>query len=312
MPANLTPDYLAAERDYKSAATPAEKIAALERMMATLPKHKGTEKMQADIRRRLSQARKETAKKGAHATPFYVVPKEGAAQVALVGPPNAGKSQLLSRITHARPEVADYPFTTRVPRPGMMPYEDVNIQIVDLPPLSPEFMEPWLPQVIRAAHLGIAVVDVNDATVLDEMEFLDQAALQYKFPPPRLLLANKIDLPGAEDNFTALEDLYGGRYRCMAVSALTGRNLDALGPLLFEMLELVRVYTKVPGRKADLGAPYVVRRGQTVIDVARLVHKDFAENLKYARLFHPSAERDGMAVERDHPVQDRDILEFHI
>lgn len=312
MPANLTPDYLAAEREYKSAGTPAEKIAALERMMATLPKHKGTEKMQADIRRRLSQARKETAKKGGHATPFYIVPKEGAAQVALVGPPNGGKSQLLAHLTHAHPEIADFPFTTRVPQPGMMPYEDVNLQLIDLPPLSPEFMEPWLPQVIRAANMSIAVVDVNDAAVLDEIEFLNRAGEQYKIPAPRLLLANKIDLPGAEDSFAALRDLYGDRYRCIAVSALTGRNLGTLGPLLFDLLELVRVYTKAPGKKADIGAPYVVRRGQTVIDVARLVHKDFAENLKYARLFRLSGERDGMAVERDHVVRDRDILEFHI
>jgi len=143
MPANLTPDYLAAERDYKQAATPAERIAALERMLATVPKHKGTEKIQADLKRRLSQARKESTKKGAaHSVPFYLVEKEGAGQVVLLGPPNAGKSQLVAALTHAHPEVADYPFTTRLPTPGMMSYQNVQIQLIDLPPLSEEFMEP--------------------------------------------------------------------------------------------------------------------------------------------------------------------------
>ena len=144
MAANLSPDYLEAEREYKSAVTAAEKIAALERMLATVPKHKGTEKLQADIKRKLSQARKDGQKKGgaAHAAPFYQVEREGAGQVALVGPPNSGKSQLVNALTHARPEVADFPFTTRFPTPGMMLYENVHIQLVDLPPLAVEFTEP--------------------------------------------------------------------------------------------------------------------------------------------------------------------------
>src|SRR5512135_280512 len=124
MPANLTPDYLAAEREYKAAQSQAEKVAALERMLATLPKHKGTEKLYADLKRRLSQARKDSQKKGAaHSAPFYAVEREGAGQVALVGPPNSGKSSLVAALTHAEPEIAEYPFTTRLPTPGMMPFE---------------------------------------------------------------------------------------------------------------------------------------------------------------------------------------------
>jgi len=311
MPANLTPEYMAAEKDYKAAETPSEKVAALERMLATLPKHKGTEKMQADIRRRLSQVRKESAKKGGHATPFYLVPREGAGQVALVGPPNAGKSQLLATLTHAHPEVGDYPFTTRLPMPGMLPFEDIQIQLVDLPPLSAEFMEPWLPQVIRNASLNVLVVDLNDPALLDQLEFLHSAAERYRLAPPPLLLGNKLDLPGAADNLIALQDLYGPRFRYLGISARTGLNLASLAPTLFDLLEIVRIYTKVPGKKAELGAPYVIHRGQTVLDAARRVHKDFAEHLKFARLFHVSGEG-GLAVERDHVLQDRDVLEFHI
>lgn len=314
MPANLSPEYLEAEREYREARTPAEKIAALERMLATIPKHKGTEKLQADIKRRLSQTRKEAQQKkgGAHATPFYQVEREGAGQVVLVGPPNAGKSQLVARLTNARPEVAEYPFTTRMPTPGMMNFEDVQIQLVDLPPIAPEFTESWLPQVLRYANLGVLVVDVNDPAVLDQIDYIEQRLDGWRVRRPALLVANKADLPGARENFAALEELVGERYSCLLISAETGEGLDRFARAVFDALELVRVYTKAPGRKPDLTAPFIARRGDTVVDVARMVHKDFAEKLKFARLYRLDGDRDGIMVERTYLVQDRDILEFHI
>ena len=313
MPANLTPDYLHAEREYKSAQTHAEKIAALERMLATVPKHKGTEKLQADLKRRLSQARKESQKKGAaHSVPFYVVEREGAGQVVLIGPPNSGKSRLLCALTHARTEVADYPFTTRFPTPGMMLHENVQIQLVDLPPISAEFTEPWIPQVIRNANAGVLVVDLEDAGVLDEIDFIYQTLDRQRLPKPALLVGNKLDLPGAEENLAALADLYRDRFRCLAISAAAGRNLDRFSRAVFDLLGIVRVYTKAPGKKAELTSPFVLHRGQTVQDAARLVHKDFADHLKFARLFRASGDRDGLLVEHTHLVEDEDILEFHI
>ncbi len=313
MPANLTADYLSAEQAFKEAHTPAEKIAALEEMLARLPKHKGTEKLQADIRKRLSAARKESQKKGAaHATPFYLVKKEGAAQVALVGPANSGKSQLVCALTHARPEVADYPFTTRIPLPGMMSYQDVQIQLVDLPAVAAEFMEPWVMQAIRHADMSALVVDVNDPAVLDEIDFVCGTLERASVAAPRLLAANKADLPGAGENYAALEELLGGRFRMTAVSAAAGRNLDGFAASVFEALEVVRVYTKAPGKKADTSAPYILRRGSTVIDAARMVHRDFAEHLKFARLVRSDGHHDGLLVERTHVLEDRDILEFHI
>jgi len=313
MPANLSPEYLAAERDYRAAHTTAEKIAALERMLATIPKHKGTEKLQADLKRRISQARKEGQKKGAaHAAPFYQVEREGAGQVALIGPPNSGKSQLVCALTHAEPEVADYPFTTRLPTPGMMAFENVQIQLVDLPPVSPEFSEPWIPQVVRNANGALLVVDVNDPELLDQIEYILREFETWRLPPPRLLAANKIDVPGGRENFRALADLFGERWRSVPISALTGENLDLFRRAVFELLRIVRVYTKAPGKKADLSSPFVLPAGKTVQDAARLVHKDFAERLKFARLFRLGGDRDGLMVERTHLVEDEDILEFHL
>jgi small GTP-binding protein len=312
MSANLSPEYISAERDYKSAQSHDEKLAALERMLSTIPKHKGTEKLQADIKRRLSRLRKEGQKKGPRMTPFWIVKKEGAGQVALTGPPNAGKSQLVAALTHAHPEVAAYPFTTRKPVPGMMNYQNVQIQLIDLPPISAEFTESWIPQVIRTADLSLLVVDTSDVAVLEEIEFVLALYEQHRLSPPELLLGNKSDLPGALENLEALRELYGDRFRYLPVSATRGDGLDLLARQIFLDLNLVRFYSKPPGKPADMSKPYVLHRGQTVVDAAREVHRDFADAMKFTRLYHIDGHHSGLMVERTHVVEDQDILEFHI
>ena len=227
MPANLTPDYLEAERRFKSAKTTEEKIAAMEEMMATIPRHKGTEKMQADLKRRLSKLRAEQARRPTSRIGIiHRVEKEGAGQVAMVGPPNSGKSLLVRRLTHAMPEVADYPFTTRVPLPGMMPFEDVQVQLVDLPPVHPDFPESWLYQIIRNADAALLVVDLSDPDLLEDLETtLGQLAgakvqlAEGELPSApgwirkrTLLVANKIDASGAPEGLEILRDLYGERF----------------------------------------------------------------------------------------------------
>ncbi|MFQ5664410.1 MAG: TGS domain-containing protein [Terriglobia bacterium] len=347
MPANLTPEYLAAEERFKQARTPEEKIAALEAMLSAIPKHKGTEKMQGDLKRRLKRVRGEKGKKGAtrHAAPIHYVEHEGAGQVALVGPPNCGKSALLAALTRATPAVADYPFSTRSPLPGMMPFENIQVQLVDLPPLDPLFPEAWVPQTIRNADAVALLVDLGDPDLLDHLtqtlEQLDHGKIrvaqgQGELPrgfvrKPALLVGNKCDRPGARDNLEVLAELWGERFRLarpaspparsaggqnaqagglLPVSAQTGENLEELRRVLFELLGVVRVYTKSPGKKADREAPYVLPRGATVRDVAARVHKDIAAGLKFARLWG-GTRFDGQRVDRDHLLDDQDIVELH-
>ena len=325
MPANLTPEYLEAEKQLKSATTTEQKIMALEQMLATIPRHKGTEKLQADLKRRLSKLRNAQDKRPVSRVGLmHRVEKEGAGQVVLVGPPNSGKSLLLRSLTHAMPEVADYPFTTRVPLPGMMAFEDIQIQLVDLPPVHPDFPESWLYQIIRNADSALLVVDLSDPDLLEDLETtlgeLQKAKVSLGAGPhpnspgwitmKTVLVGNKLDSSGAADDLEILKELYGARFPILQVSAKSAETLEGFRRAVFELLELVRVYTKAPGKKPDLAAPYVLKRGSRLLDLAAQVHHDFVTQLKYARVWgHGRFE--GQMVNRDYQLVDQDMIELH-
>ena len=330
MPANLTPQYMAAEQRFKQASSHAEKIACLEEMLRVIPKHKGTDKLQADLKRRLSKLRQEAQKAAATRRGFSLtVDVEGAGQIVMVGPPNVGKSALLGALTKATPEVADYPFTTRRPMPGMVPLENVQLQLVDMPPISRESMEPWMSQIVRQADAMLLVVDVADPAVLDAVELIAAVLQEWKILPTAgsltpteavavgvvarraLLLGNKCDVPASKENWDMVQELYSPRWPTLAVSATQGHNLDVLRRELYTLLDIVRVYTKAPGKKPDLTAPFTMPRGSTVVEVAATVHKDFAAHLKFARIW--GAEKyEGQMVQRDYIVQEGDVIELHM
>jgi len=329
MPANLPPQYLAAEHRYKEAKTPQEKIKALKEMWALLPKHKGTDKLQADLKRRLARHKEEleTRGKGGKKGFSVYVDREGAGQVVLVGPPNVGKSQILSALTHAAPEVAAYPFTTRMPQPGMMPFENIQIQLVDLPPVSPEYMEPWVPEIIKHADSALLVVDLSGEDPLEQvtttLEVLDRHKVQLVGPSSTpvadalvfykktLLVANKMDAPGAEDTFTTLSELYRDTLPAIAISARRGTHLEDLKRQIFQGLDIVRVYSKPPGKEADTTKPFTFPRGSTLLDFAEAIHKDFVEHLKFARVW--GADKfEGQRVNKDYELEDGDVIELHL
>jgi len=316
MPANLTPQYIEAEKRFKQAQTAQEKMAALEEMMATIPKHKGTEKLQADLKKKMSALRKEaeqTKKSGRRET--FVVDREGARQLALVGSPNSGKSQLVRTLTHATPEVADYPYTTRIPIPGMMLFENVHLQLLDLPPISPEFTESWVAQVIRNADAVLWIIDLSDDDVLDRLDetrgFLSNAHTDLE-KMKVLMVGNKKDTEGASEREGIVRDIYQDSFPMTTISAAaaSSEEIEQFKRVVYDFLDVVRVYTKAPGKKSDLTDPYVVARGSTVLDVAEKVHRDFVANLKYARIWG-EGKTDGIMVPRDFVITEGDILELH-
>jgi hypothetical protein len=329
VPANLPPQYKEAEQRYREAKGHEEKLEALREMMALLPKHKGTDKLQADLRHRISKLEEEgehARRAGGHHFDPGHVRSEGAGQWALIGPPNAGKSALLRALTHAHPEVAAYPFTTRVPQPGMMPFEDLQVQLVDTPAVTAQHAEPYMTNLVHAADGVVLVVDVT----ADDLEpaaaalrsllarsrvWPASSPLPAEAPPfalqrPVLSAANKCDLD-PDGTFAALaREALGADLPFFPVSAEHGTGLEDLRRALFQELHRIRIYAKEPGRKPDLERPFVLRHGATVHDLALQVHKDIAERLKYARIWG-SAKFDGQQVDREHVLNDRDVVELH-
>lgn len=330
MPANLTPQYLEAERKYREARTPQEKLHALREMFAVMPKHKGTDRLQGDIKRKIAMLTDEMehAKKSSGKRYNEYVPREGAGQIVLVGPPNAGKSSIIDRLTHATPEVGPYPFTTKKPLPAMMPFEDIQIQLVDMPPITETYYEGWLSNIIRVCDLVMLVVGVDDLdpdgslrVILKHMEeagvvFTGESVARGAdddfgvIRKQALLALNKADL-GEADLVKDLVRPVVGDLPVYEISCKSGAGLEDLRQTLYTTLSIVRVYTKTPGKKADLSKPYVVKRGTTVLEMAKLIHKDFAERLRFARVWgHTRFE--GQPVEKTYVLQDKDVIEIHI
>jgi len=330
MPTNVGPEYKAAETRYRMAATPEAQFAALQEMLSTIPKHKGTEKMQADLKRRISELKKEAVqrRRSGHKSPYVVERAEGG-QTALIGPPNAGKSMLLSRLTGAEPEVAPYPYTTQMPVPGMMPVEDIMLQLVDLPAVTKDAYEPWVMDIVRRSDVVLLVVDAGDDDVLARLDDLwglleekgiallpawgdtDDEVTDRVLPKRGLVVANKVDLDGAAENLVVLRELFGARWPILAVSAVTGQGLEELRRGIVRAARVIRVYTKAPGQQARRTRPFLLPLGSTVLDAARAVHADFALKLRYARIWG-SGRFEGQKVSRDDTLRDGDLLEFHI
>ncbi len=329
MTANLTPQYHDAEERFKKASDHAEKLTALREMIALLPKHKGTEKMLADLRKRLSKLEDEAAHapRGGpgHRVEVGHVKREGAGQWVLLGPPNAGKSALLAALTHAHPEVGDYPFTTRAPLPGMMEFEDVQVQLVDTPAVAVGHTESYLPNLAHDADGVLLVLDVTaddgEASARLLHDLLARARVWPRarpLPPdaPPFLLAKPVLVLGnkAEDDDGTFAELareaVGADLPFYPVSAITGAGLEPLREVLFRELKRIRVYGKEPGKKPDFERPFVLPEGTTIQDLAVHVHKEIAERLKFARLWG-HAKFDGQQVDRHHVLADKDVVELH-
>ena len=314
MPANLPPQYFEAEKKFRLAKNPADKIVALEEMLAIMPKHKGTDHLRADLRRKIARLTQISEKKAATQRASMLIDKEGAAQIAVIGLPNAGKSQLVSSLTNASPTVAEYPFTTKNATPGMMEFENIQIQLIDTPPLTEQSVVWWLPHMIRRADALLIVVDLADAPLAQvEAIFteLESRKIDIKDKVKALIVGNKLDLANAKENHLALKNKYQGQLPVIAISAREGVGLEELKREIFQMLDIIRVYTKAPGQKPEFTDPIILERGSTLEDAAASVHKDFAAKLKYARIWG-SGKHDGIMAKRDHVLQDGDIIELHL
>jgi ribosome-interacting GTPase 1 len=326
MPANLPPQYFEAEKRYRAAREPDEKIAALEEMLAIMPHHKGTDRLHAVLRQKIAKLSQEAERKLATArrAGFYIQ-REGAGQVMLVGPANTGKSQLLAAVSEAIPEIAEYPFTTKTPVPGMMKFEGLQIQLVDTPPIGYKEVRVLLSNILRSADLIAIVIDLSrepEGQVETALQGLREARIEPltddgmqatpgSYPRKMLIVGNKNDLADSSRNWERLRSQYSKLFPLVSISARGGRSLEEFKRAIYQALNIIRVYTKTPGSKADLTDPMVLKKGSTLEEAAEALHKDFYQNLKYAVVWG-SGKYDGQRVAKGHVLQDGDIVEFHI
>ena len=328
MPANLPPQYFETEKKLKTAKSIPEKIQILEELLSIVPKHKGTEKLQAILKRKISKLRDQEKKRSAPArrAPLFYIEKSGAGQVILIGPPNSGKSKILNSLTNASSEVADYPYTTKKPVPGMMPYKNIQIQLVDTPPIGEEYFEPWLTELIKLSDGILLVVDLSDDDLLSQIDNIINKLEAKKiklvgsieenlenriFQKRTIIIGNKYDLDRAKENFEILKELLGKKFPLFPYSAEENKNSENFKEEIYKLLDVVRFYSKIPGKKPDLEEPFVFKRGSTIMDMAERIHKDFAHKLKYARVWGTN-KFDGQKVTRDYVLQEEDIIELHI
>jgi len=328
MPANLTPQYLEAEVKFKQAKATPEKIKALEMMMAVIPKHKGTEKLRGQLKSRMAKLKEELQRKPTlgKAEQLYNMRREGAAQVVLLGPPNSGKSSVFIQLTHASSEVADYPFTTQEPIPGMMKFENLQIQLIDTPPIQPDHIEPGFSNLVRNADALLLIVDLTGGpvsqmeTLLEELKRMKLGVVGKESIPSEeggwvsrrgLILANKCDVKNAFEAYRTVEAHFSRSLPIYPISAKEAMNLEELRKEVYQLLDRIRVYTKPPGGEPDLTEPVILKKGSTVEDVAFSVHKDFAARLRYARIWG-SGRFGGQMAKRDYVVNEGDVIELHI
>lgn len=343
MSANLTPQFHKAKEEYHRSSTNEEKLVALEEMLRTIPKHKGTDKMQANIKTQLSKVKSEAKKQSnkSKQKPFWIIERQGAARIVLVGPPNTGKSQFLLSISNAATKVAPYPYTTQKPIPGMAVHKNIQLQIIDLPPFTTNSPS-WIMEIIRTSDLVLIFLDTSSDSILSQLETLSEALISNNlkllsplvindyeeesdfiedadlFADPNsrkaIIIANKCD----KQSFSELFDIFLEFLEMLEIdlpihniSAKENLYIDSLFDNILDYLEIISAYTKAPGEEPNYNEPVALRKGATLTDLAMIIHKDFANKLKFARVWGPST-FDGQKVSKDYVICNQDVVEFNI
>ena len=330
MPANLPPTYYKLKHQHEAAKTDEERLSLLEEMLRIVPKHKGSEKVVSDLRRRIAKLKKGPSaaggqRSGRKGNYSEHIPKQGAGQIVLLGPPNGGKSNILVNFTKAKPDVSPTPYTTTTPTVGMLRYENIQFQLIDTPSIMQDFVSPTVLTIARNADLRLAVLSLASDNLLDDLDMVlatlnDAGNGAAEEEGAALVVANQLDTAGAADRLEILIEYWrslqaniephGEKFHIYPISAETGEGREALLQGLYNALNIVRVYPKAPGKQIEYDDPIVLSNGATVLDAALGLHKDFAE-FRFARIWGPQW-HDGQSVSRNDVVYDGDVVEFHL
>ena len=385
MPANLPAEAEKALAKYQAARTIEDKIKALEEALSLIPDHKGTEKLRGRIKRRIAELKREAERKAALKAArkdYFNIPKEGAAQIAIIGVANSGKSSLLKALTNAKPQISYYPLTTTLPTPGMMMYDNVELQLVELPAILTENLEETqftnrsigfaknsdlililldggldpakqLEKILEILNesgitlkpkrceieiekkdsggirfvtfgrleadtreiisllqsIGIknAVVKVSGDAGIEDFEDLVIREVVHK---KAVIAVNKMDKIGSTSPDLLRKIIGSEEVPIIEVSAEKGYGLEKLKQAILKSLDLIRVYTRKGGVKSD--KPIILPRNSTIKDLAEVIHREFAEKMKYAKVWGRSVRIQGQRVGPDHILEDGDVVEIKL
>jgi ribosome-interacting GTPase 1 len=389
MPTNLPAEAKRKWAEVSAARNLREKLQLMQEFLSLVPKHKGTAKLCAQVKKQMAVLRREIEegkrRKAGRGGPKFFIEKEGAAQIVILGLTNVGKSSLLAAATNAKVEVSPAPYTTKEPVPGMLPYEDIQFQLVEAPALMEgaadgkawglqtlalarnadglilmvdltqnpaeqlstivgelektrilvskpkarveierKFMGAGLrvivfgrfldctfkdvEELLKSYRVTDAVVKIYGEATLDDVEDAVFESTAYK---PAIIVANKTDAEGAEENLKILEAYVGGQLPIIAVSCKTGTGIAKIGEALFKSLDLIRVYTKEPGERSCSEKPFVLKKGSTVYDLAKSIHSDFREKFSYARVWAERLVFSPQKVGATFALEDGDVVEIH-
>lgn len=276
MATNVSPEYIKAEGEYRKAGSLKEKLQCLEKMLAAIPKHKGTEKMQQQIKQRMSKTRlmieKESQKKGSGGANFFQIKKTGDALIVITGTTNGMHRELFEGLT--KKNVVGHLLTQR-PEIGVVDYGGAIVQMCLLPEMTSDYLErnygPSCVAIMRQADLIVVSCSHEEEMMIT----------------------------------TIIDDILAS-----GVKIFWYVGQDGVKELLWKQLGLIRIFTKQPGKPHEK-RPLTLRIGSTVREVALTVHKDFLKSFRYARIFGKSAKFDGQTVGLQHILDDRDIVEIH-
>ena len=230
-----------------------------------------------------------------------------------IGPPNGGKSQILSTFTNAKPEVSPTPYTTTMPTIGMLRYENIQFQLIDTPSIMLDFISSTVLTLTRSADLVLPIVSLASDNLLDDLDMVGVFLKEADYGPSEnghLVVANQLDALGAEERLEILKEFYDDTFQIHPISAETGVGKETLSQAIYTELDILRVYPKAPGKAIERDDPIVLPIGSTVLDAAMELHKDFAE-FRFARIWGPEW-HDGQSVSRNDVIYDGDVVEFHL
>ncbi len=391
MPTNLPPEAKDKWAEVEATRNPREKLQRMQEFLSLVPQHKGTLKLRGQIKKKIAVLRRELeerkAKRAGKGGPKFFIEKEGAAQVALLGLTNVGKSCLLSAVTNANVEVSAAPYTTREPVPAVMSYEDVQFQLVEAPALMEgsadgrawglqslalarnadglilmvdlsydpaaqlslilgelekarlliskprgrvdvdrRYMGAGLRIIVvgklvdcsmrdvevllRSYRISDAIVKISGEVTLDDVEDAIFESTTYK---PAVVVANKLDVPGAMENLRKLENFVAGRMPVIAVSCEKRIGLEQLGRVFIRDIRCDSEFTrKSPVPKSLRSGLLLLRRGATVADLARSIHSDFERDFAYARVWADRLTFSPQKVGLGFALEDGDVVEIHV